>query len=286
MPANESFLDIIQEHLRSNEILLPVFDRPAPDIRNRILADSPDLEDIERLILRDPAFTFHVLKAANSAFFKGLTKVTTIKNAIIRLGTGEIARIISELTTPENLQVHDPFSMRIMKPLWLHATVCAVGTRWVAEQCRFESLLDESFIAGQLHDIGKLLLIAVVEHLGHSDMPHLRPSDTLLTEVMKNFHAEHGFLFMEKWGLPEYYSNIARSHHFEDADPNNTLQLMVRLVNKACNKLGIGINKDSSIILAATQEASMLGLSEIFLAKLEIMIEDALPSERPGEPAP
>ena len=137
-----------------------------------------------------------------------------------------------------------------------------------------------------MHDIGKLLLIAVIEHLDRSDTPHLRPSDILLTEVMENFHAEHGFLLMEKWGLPEYYRNIARTHHFEDADPNDTLQLLVRLANKACNKLGIGVNRDNTIILAATQEASMLGLSEIFLAKLEIMLEDALPPGQHRRAAP
>jgi len=51
---------------------------------------------------------------------------------------------------------------------------------------------------------------------------------------------------------------------------------MVRLVNKVCNKLRIGLHEDPSIILAATPEANQLGVSEVFLAKLEITLEDSL----------
>jgi hypothetical protein len=58
--------------------------------------------------------------------------------------------------------------------------------------------------------------------------------------------------------------------------PNDTLLIIVRLANKACNKLGIGLSKDPSIILAATPEASLLGLSEVFLAELEIILEDSM----------
>ena len=52
--------------------------------------------------------------------------------------------------------------------------------------------------------------------------------------------------------------------------------VIVRLVNKTCNKLGIGLNKDPSIVLAATPEANMLSLSELSIAKLEIAIEDSM----------
>lgn len=280
MPPKESFLDIIHEHLNSSETLLPVFNHPDGNIQNKILQEAPDLRAIAKLITGDTAFTFHVLKAANSNFFKGLTKVSTIQNAIIRIGTGEISKIVSTLLEPNNLIIKDPFCGGMIQKLWQHSLGCAIGTRWLAKQCGFNTLADEAFIAGLLHDIGKLLLITVVENLLRSDRSDHRPSDILLNEVMENFHAEHGCLLMENWNFPETYCKVAREHHTGDADPNDTLMLMVRLVNKACNKLGIGLHEDRSIILAATPEASILGLSEIFLAKLEITLEDIFGSGR------
>ena len=64
---------------------------------------------------------------------------------------------------------------------------------------------------------------------------------------------------------------------------------MVRLVNKTCNKLGIGLKEDPSIILAATQEANLLSVSEVLLAQLEITLEDDLifnTKALSGEPEP
>lgn len=276
MRPEESFLDIIHQQLNSDETVLPVFDRHSIQLILEMIAyEEPDLDAIEKQIGRDPSLTGQVLKAANSAFFKGLTKVSTIRNAIIRLGTGEISNIVRSLTE-RDVSCSDLFCSRIMERLWRHSTSCAIGSRWLAKQCGFESLIHEAFTAGLLHDIGKLLLIAVIEKLYHSEKKELRPSDLLLKEVMEAFHAEHGYLLLKNWNLSEQYCRVAREHHFEELNPNDTLLIMVRLANKVCNKLGIGLHKDPSIILAATPEASQLGVSEVFLAKLEITLEDSM----------
>ena len=108
-----------------------------------------------------------------------------------------------------------------------------------------------------------------------SGKKEIRPSDQLLNEVLDSFHAEHGYLLLKNWNLPNAYCNAVKEHHSEEVDPNNTLLNIVRLSNKACNKLGIGMAEDPDIILAASQEANQLGLTEVFLAKLEIKLEDS-----------
>lgn len=276
MRPEESFLDIINQHLNSDETMLPVFDlRSLQLIQELIAYEEPDLDAIEKQIGRDPSVAGQVLKAANSAFFKGLTKVSSIHNAVIRLGTGEISNIAGSLAE-RNVSCSDLFCTRIMEKLWQHSTGCAIGSRWLARECGFESLAHEAFIAGLLHDAGKLLLITVIEKLHQSGKKELRPSDILLNEVMEAFHAEHGYLLLKNWNLPEQYCRVAREHHLEEVNPNDTLLIMVRLANKVCNKLGIGLHEDPSIILAATSEASQLGVSEVFLAKLEITLEDSM----------
>ncbi len=62
----------------------------------------------------------------------------------------------------------------------------------------------------------------------------------------------------------------------ETYDTSNTLLLMVRLVDMACRKVGIGLHHDPSIVLATTAEAQALGAKEVVLAELEIMLEDAM----------
>jgi HD-like signal output (HDOD) protein len=273
MRPKESFLEIIMEHLDSDETVLPIFDASVQRIQKEAAEKDPDLRTIEMLIGRDPALTGQVLKAANSAFYEGLTTVSTIHNAIIRLGTGELSLLLLQ---QDDVGFLDSFCDNLVKNLWRHSMGCAIGAQWIAKQCRFDTLAQEAYIAGLLHDVGKLLLITVVENITRSGKKKLRPSNELLHEVLDNFHAEHGYLLLKRWNLPESFCKVAHEHHYEDVDPNDALLTIVRLANKACNKLGIGLSKDPSIILAAAPEANLLGLSEVFLAELEIILEDAM----------
>jgi HD-like signal output (HDOD) protein len=273
MKPKESFLDIIKEHLNSDETVLHIFYTSVQQIKKEIAKEDPDLSTIEMLIGRDPALTGQVLKAANSAFYEGLTKVSTIHNAIIRLGTGELSLLLLQ---HDDVGFLDSFCSSLIKKLWRHSIGCAIGTRWLAKQCGFDALAHEAYIAGLLHDVGKLLLVTIVENITRSGKKELRPSNELLYEVMDNFHVEHGSSLLKNWNLPESFCKVTREHHYEEVDPNDTLLIIVRLANKACNKLGIGLSKDPSIILAATPEASLLGLSEVFLAELEIILEDSV----------
>ena len=273
MNSEESFIGIIQKHINSDEAVLPVFNSPVHRIQQEIAKEEPNLDDIEKLIAGDPALTVQVLRAANSAFFEGLTKVSTVRNALIRLGTGELSLLLMQR---DDAGFIDSFCSDLMEKLWRHSLGCAIGSYWLAKQCGLEAIAHEAYIAGLLHDVGKLLLIAVVENITRSGKKKMRPSNQLLHEVMENFHAEHGSLLLKNWNLPETYCKVAHEHHYDEVDPNDTLLLIVRLVDKACNRLGTGLNKDPSIILAATPEANLLGLSEVFLAELEITLEDAM----------
>jgi HD-like signal output (HDOD) protein len=273
MNSKESFVGIIQKHINSDEAVLPVFNTPIQRIQQEIAKEEPNLDDIEKLISGDPALTVQVLRAANSAFFEGLTKVSTVRNALIRLGTGELLMLLMQR---DDAGFIDSFCSDLMEKLWRHSLGCAIGSYWLARQCGLGAIAHEAYVAGLLHDVGKLLLITVVENITRSGKKKMRPSNELLHEVMENFHAEHGFLLLKNWNLPESYCKIAQEHHYEDIDSNDTLLAIVRLVNKACNKLGTGLYQDSSIILAATPEANLLGLSEVFLAELEITLEDAM----------
>jgi hypothetical protein len=83
-----------------------------------------------------------------------------------------------------------------------------------------------------------------------------------------------GHRLLVSWHLPEVYQTIVRDHHVAVPDPSNVPLQIVRLANQACNKVGIGLRIDPSIVLGATSEAAVLGMSEVALAELEIILED------------
>ena len=275
MDQNKSFIEIVDKHLASSDARLPVFNATALRIQQEIAKEEPDLRLIEKLIVSDQSMTAKVLSVSNSSFYKGLQQVSTVRNAIVRLGINEVSNIIMLVTHENNFRSKDPFVHGMMRKLWRHSVGCALGSNWLAKQCGLQALAHEAFFAGLLHDVGMLFILTVIDDLKHSNELKAQPSDALLVEAMNTLHANHGHSLMAQWNLPPKYSEIARDHHQEECDPNNLLLALVRLADKACCKLGIDLDEDPSLVLAATSEAEVLHISEMDLARMEIMLEDS-----------
>ena len=162
-----------------------------------------------------------------------------------------------------------------MQILWRHSLGCALGTKWFAEKTGYRELAQEGLLAGLLHDIGQLFLLKVLEDVQASE-PQLSLSKPVILAVLQHMHVEQGAILMQHWNIPELYGEIVRQHHDKTYDTSNALLLMVRLVDMACKKAGIGLHHDPSLVLATTVEAQALGAKEVVLAELEIMLEDAM----------
>ncbi len=275
MNQDKSFIEIVDTHLASSNARLPVFNATALRIQQEIAKDESDLQLIEKLIVSDQALTAKVLSVSNSSFYKGLQQVSTVRNAIVRVGINEVSNIVMLITHESNFRSKDPFVQGMMRKLWRHSVACAMGSNWLAKQCGLHSLAHEAFFAGLLHDVGMLFILTVIDDLKHSNEIETQPSDALLVEAMNTLHTHHGHSLMSHWNLPEKYSQIARDHHQEEFDGNNLLLALVRLADMACCKLGIGLDKDPSLVLIASPEAETLHISEVDLARMEITLEDS-----------
>ena len=273
--SNEmSFLEIVQAQMASNDTCLPPFDTTAQQIRQEIMKEDPDVQMIEKLIVRDQAITSQVLRVANSSFYKGLVKASTVRNAILRLGINEVSNMVTMVTMEKSFRSKDSFVNGVLHELWRHSVGCGFGAHWLAKKCGFQSLAHEVFFAGLLHDVGKLFILSVVEKIKRSGNMAHQPSNALLDEVMRSMHSDYGHTLMNNWNLPNRYCAVARDHHKEEIDPKDSLLVLVRMANHACHKVGVGSTADPAVILMAFPEAKALGLSDMDLAQLEIQLED------------
>lgn len=149
-----------------------------------------------------------------------------------------------------------------------------MASEWIAKRLRFPQLIEEVFIGGLLHDVGKLFILHVLDRMAEKNPLAAACPLPLVREVLRQAHAEQGYRLMQEWHLPSLYQIIVRDHHNEQIDSSNVPLLIVRLANCACRKTGIGLDRDESIVLAASAEAAALGVSEVALAELEIILED------------
>ena len=271
-----SIVEVIKAKLAAGTLSEQVFHGIALKLQQTLSRPDFSIQEVHRLLNADPGLASGVLRAANSAFYSGLSKVSTIRDAIIRLGSKEVANL-AMLTSQQDLYRSEDLKYKaIMQTLWKHSFCCAVGSKWLAQKSGFGSQSQEAFLGGLLHDLGKLFLVKCMEELCRDKVLEVGNNVVVLREVVTSMHVEQGHRLMVQWQMPQLYCDIVAGHEQERWDQGNVLLAMVRLANLACRRLGIGLNKDHTVLLFASTEAQTLGLKETALAELEIVIEDAL----------
>jgi HD-like signal output (HDOD) protein len=163
-----------------------------------------------------------------------------------------------------------------MEPLWVHSLAVATGSRWLAQRLGLSKFIDESFLAGLLHDIGKLLLLKIIEDLENTGSINENISDSVIRDVFETLHCGQGYRLMKHLNMPEAYCNIVLKHNDEDISDGNILLNIVKLANLTCHKLEIGLKHDPGIMLSATKEAINLMASDLVMAELQVELEDQI----------
>jgi len=273
MAAPLSLVDVINRFIESDAVTLPVFNSASSRIQQEMAKPEPSIQVIEKIITSDQALSSQVLKIANSSFYRGLAEIGTVRAAILRLGFKEIEQVVVLATSRQHFKSSDKTINLLMKKLWQHAVGCAYGTVWLARRYTYGVDQSQAFFGGLFHDVGKLLVLVIIEQVKRRNKT-LKITDALLLEAMDKLHPREGAKLLAQWNMPEYFCVIARDHHSVEIDDKNFLLLLVRMANMVCHKLGIGLSKNPALILPATLEAGLLNLTEIDLAELEIVLED------------
>lgn len=276
MADHRPLLEIMHEHLRSKELQLPVFQPVASKMQEMLGTREVNIHQVANTIAEDQALASQILRVANSEFFAGLRKVTTIKDAMVRLGSKHVLLLAKQTTEYHGYSAKNAIISVYIETLWKHALTCALSAAWFAEKLGYAHVAQEAYMAGLLHDIGKLFLLKVLDDIHSSDTYNIRLSKGLIVGIVDAMHAEQGYELLKQWNIPDIYCEVARDHHQENYDRSNNILVLVRLVNLGCRKVGVSMHHDPSIVLAATTEAQEGEIPEVPLAELEIMIEDAL----------
>ena len=269
-----SIIDLIKQQIRKEESL-PVLNPKAAKVQAEATKAEPDFAVLTRLIRMDPTLTTQILKTANSPFYKGLGDVDTIKDAVVRLGQTEMVNIIMKVVHQQNFKSRNPLIRKYQNKLWAHSVSCAIGSLWTAKYLSMADLVPKAFIAGLLHDMGKLYLLTAIEKILESDTAPFKPPPQLIDKILDNLHAALGYNLLTKWHLPDPYRAIARDHHAEELDPSNLLLMIVRLSNAVCNKMEDNNENVDLSGIVSSRGADILGMPEIGVAELEIALEDA-----------
>jgi len=182
-------------------------------------ANQPDssLEDVARIIARDPGMTAKILKLVNSAFFGLRRELSSTEEAVAYIGLDTIKSLVLSIHAFSQF-AHANAGGLTMESLWAHSLNVAARAKVIAQVEQGDrKAVDEAFTAGMLHDIGKLVLAA--------NMPEFFAQSVRLAEenglefyraeiqVLGASHADIGGYLLGLWGLPVPVVEAIALHH-------------------------------------------------------------------------
>ena len=175
------------------------------------------IDDIGSLIEKDPAITAKLLKLVNSAFFGLCREVSSPSEAAAYLGIDTMKALVLGVNAFQSFEGVKIRGLAI-DHLWSHSLeVASVARKIVENACVPRVYGDESFVAGMLHDIGKLVLAtnAPAEYedvLGRAKTDQA-PLHQIEEEVFGANHADVAGLVLSLWGLPGRVVEAIAHHH-------------------------------------------------------------------------
>lgn len=236
----------ISDHpwLRPDDLAIPML--PAQAHRVLQMVGDPDvtIATLASVVSKDPVLATRVLGMANSALFGSMTSLRSVSEAVVRLGTRTVRNVVVTVSMQSQFksrEVYGADGARFMEH--------AVGTAYLAHLVadRLRSNVDEAFLCGLLHDIGKLVILKTVHQYQERNGESI-PAEELRAAILQH-HARCGALALAFWNLPEDVREVVRCHHAFEEAPDPQAAAICYAANRLSHRYGFGCEPEGDAVL-------------------------------------
>lgn len=236
-------------------------------------------KQIGDIISHDPALTTRILRIVNSAYYNFPNKIDLVSRAISIIGEDDLRGLVLATSA---LEVFDriPNQLVNIELFWQHSVFTGIVARLLSKQCNILHG-ERLFIAGLLHDIGKLVLYYKEPEISQSVLLRASESTGLVhdaeQELLGFTHADVGATLIEAWQLPDSFRHIILNHHSpakaEDFEIETSI---VHIANAIVNSLSPELPVDEHLLDDCNDfDPVSLQITKINLQTLPAIVADA-----------
>ncbi|MEI7473836.1 MAG: HDOD domain-containing protein [bacterium] len=249
------------------------------------MLDDEDIsvQKLAEVISVDLALTTHILKVCNSAHYGFSRKISSINEAIPKIGLKSLKSIIF-LAVSNGVLKKELDGYDLAKgDLWRNAVTCAVYSRYLAEMSGYKDP-ETAFVAGLLRDIGKLILHESVKDSYQTILAMVAreniPFYIAEERIVGGDHCTIGAAIAEKWNFPDkLISSIKYHHSYELAIQENCadthLIAIIHIADAITMMLGAGIGADGMMYKMDLSALTYLKVPQV-ASSVETLIGDLI----------
>ena len=189
-----------------------------PHVLIKLIACCQDedagLDDFADLISMDAAVTMRILGAANSAAYPYSGRKPGLRQSLLALGMDTIKTLLFSESVSQVFSDFTHSEHSDLRGFWRHSCTAALASRKIAVMIDY-SHPEEAYLAGLLHDVGRLALLAAAPEeysmlLSHVDDAGLCKAEEQTFGIT---HAEAGASLLERFRLDSFLADSALYHH-------------------------------------------------------------------------
>ncbi len=239
-----------------------------PDIYfqlNRMIHDQRfSLEDIGKVIAKDPALSASLLRVVNSALYGFQSRIDTIPRAIAIVGIDDLYNLVVATCVVDRFN-KIPTDLVDMTAFWMRSVHCAVVCKLLAKNSAVLHA-ERLFLAGLLHDIGSLVLyqkmpeqaLRVLSAIGHDR----RLLAGFEQEIIGFTHTDVGRELLKLWALPESLYEVIGCYEEPEATPVHKLDAhLLNIASRLVDASEVGKAAEDALLEVSDQSLAFVRLS-------------------------
>jgi putative nucleotidyltransferase with HDIG domain len=211
-----------------------------PTVFGELIGLDPEAGDyaerVRDIARREPTLAAKLLSVANAALLGSASPITTLDNALVRMGARRVAGLIASFVA---VRIFAPTTQG-QRDLWRHALQTAAAASEIAAAVPWQIDAQRAYVAGLLHDIGRFVTFEdVPEDADAGLLPEWTREPSILDlerAACGSDHCEVGMLAAREWALPRELWAVVRVHH-QHADLDGLVPAhiarLVRVVQQA-----------------------------------------------------
>jgi putative nucleotidyltransferase with HDIG domain len=230
---------------------LPTLPRTVFKITELVNDPKSSAKELARIITEDQVLTARLLKLVNSSFYGFPQRISAVTAAIVLLGFDAIRNLLLTTSVFDLFAIKSSRKPREQEQFWDHSLGCAVGAKVIGSHLRHDKI-EELFVAGLLHDIGKIVEMMFFPDEFNRVTRLIREKSTLITraeiDVFGFTHSEMGKLLAERWNLPTKLTHVIAHHHQPSQAGAFTFEAtIVHVADIFARSLGLGSGGDDKV---------------------------------------
>jgi putative nucleotidyltransferase with HDIG domain len=218
---------------------LPTIPHILAEVNKMLQETGVSIEKMGDIIESDHVLTSRILKLANSAFYGFRSKIVDIRQAVMILGFNTVRNALTAVSVIDLFRAKEKYGGFDIRELWEHSAAVAITGKHLAERAHLASPSD-CFVAGLLHDIGKLIMAQYFTDIFKQTLELTRKKNISFFDAEREIspidHALIGGYLARKWQLPDCLVDAITYHHTVDRNGvDYWLQVSVYAANMIVN---------------------------------------------------